>query len=62
MIKHDAHVSAWECWHPGDPRTVMVAYRKFILARKRQWGSARGLVYYRRMILTYLHCKRRLTA
>lgn len=46
-------------WHPGDPRTVMTQYRRYILARKRQWGTARGLVHYRGLVQSYLWAKRR---
>lgn len=58
MILHDEHVRDRSRWHPGDPRTVMTQYRRHILTRKRQWGTARGLVHYRGFIDSYLRAKR----
>lgn len=42
--------------HPN-PAHVMRVYRGHILGSKRRWGSARGLLHYRRYLQTYLHCK-----
>lgn len=33
-------------------------YRAHILACKRKWGSARGLIHYRKIIETYLWTKK----
>lgn len=43
--------------HP-DPRHVMICYRKDILKSKRKWGTARGLIHYRRLLDEYLAAKR----
>lgn len=45
-------------FHPGDPSLVMSQYRKHILSCKRKWGTARGLVHYKRIVQTYLWAKR----
>lgn len=47
--------------HPGEPRHVMRCYRKYILHCKNKWGTARGLIHYRRIVGAYLHAKRLLT-
>lgn len=43
--------------HP-DKRHVMKAYRRYILDRKKRWGTARGLIHYRGIVETYLEAKR----
>jgi hypothetical protein len=43
--------------HPGDPRLVMVQYRRHILSCKRKWGSARSLIHHRKIVQTYLWAK-----
>lgn len=45
--------------HPNK-RHVMRAYRRYIVDRKKRWGTARGLVHYRQIIETYLWAKRSL--
>jgi hypothetical protein len=46
--------------HP-DKRHVMGQYRRHILSAKKKFGSARSLIHYRRIVETYLDCKRALT-
>ncbi len=43
--------------HP-DPEWVMRRYRAHLLASKRAFGSARGLIHYRRLLEEYLAAKR----
>lgn len=43
--------------HP-DRKHVMRQYRRHILACKRKWGTARGLIQYRAYVETYLWAKR----
>lgn len=43
--------------HP-QPSHVMRVYRAHILGCKRKWGSARGLIHYRRIVDEYLAAKR----
>lgn len=43
--------------HP-DKQHVVRQYRRYILAFKKSFGSARGLVHYRGLVQTYLNCKR----
>jgi hypothetical protein len=38
----------------------MRTYRRHILACKKKWGTARGLIHYRTFIQEYLECKREL--
>jgi hypothetical protein len=45
--------------HP-DKRHVMRSYRQYILACKKRWGTARGLIHYRGIVETYLGAKRSL--
>ncbi len=42
--------------HP-DPLHVRKRYRRHILASKKKWGSARGLIHYRKIVRTYLWTK-----
>lgn len=61
-----------EYTHPGNPNTVMRAYRKFVLARKLQWMAhsggkpvqrrmaVRAHMKYRDYIEQYLAAKKRL--
>lgn len=37
---------------------VMRCYRGHILACKRKWGTARGLIHYRALVDEYARCKR----
>jgi hypothetical protein len=43
--------------HP-DQAHIMRTYRRHILASKKKWGTARGLVHYRRFVDDYLDAKR----
>lgn len=43
--------------HP-DKAHLMRTYRRHIMSCKKRWGSARGLIHYRRMLNEYLECKR----
>jgi hypothetical protein len=43
--------------HP-DKAHVMRTYRRHVLASKRKWRTARGLVHYLRFVRDYLDCKR----
>jgi len=43
--------------HPS-PAHVMRCYRKHILKCKKRWGTARGLIHYRRLLDEYLAAKR----
>lgn len=45
-----------------DARHIMETYRRYILACKKQWGSARSLIHYREIVQEYLAAKRRLLA
>jgi hypothetical protein len=36
----------------------MRQYRRHILACKRKWGTARGLIHYKALLQTYLWAKR----
>lgn len=44
--------------HPGNPRHVMRCYRRYILERKRKWGTARGLIHYKAIVAEYFAAKR----
>lgn len=44
--------------HPHrDPGHVTRVYRKHLVAKQREFGSARGLIHYRQLLQTYLYCK-----
>lgn len=45
-------------FHMGDPRTVMIQYRQYLLSRKKRWSSARSLIKYKSFIQSYLWAKR----
>lgn len=47
-------------YHPHpDPRHVMQAYRRQVMAWKKSWGrSARSIKHYRPMVRTYIAAKR----
>jgi hypothetical protein len=63
---HDAHVRLYRARHPGNPLTVMRAYRQYLLARKREFcgqlppprRAHRSLIHYSGMIDSYLLAKR----
>lgn len=46
--------------HP-DKAHIMRTYRRHILASKRKFGTARGLVHYKAFMQEYLACKRIVT-
>jgi hypothetical protein len=62
MTDNDAHVRLYRARHPGDRRTIMIAYRRYILTRRKAFNggkrAARALVHYRELIDTYLWAKR----
>lgn len=39
-------------------RREMFLLRRYILQRKEQWSTARGIIHYKRYVADYLACKR----
>ena len=59
MLTHDKGFAAVIYSHPHpDPGHVAARYRTHIMACKRKWGTARGLIHYRAIVGEYLAAKR----
>lgn len=61
VIEWDDYGPQYTHPHPS-PRHVMSTYRKDILKAKRKWGTARGLIHYRRLLDEYRGAKRLVVA